>query len=810
MLLINDSENCGQWATEPFIGHDSNYTKTINLVTLVKSMALQTMDKDLTATKVLRQPSVGENTDVAKLKRGQFLQSLGKDIIHISDTYLTSNEVKSNIEAFTGAVSIPVGLVGPLNFEFKPNEYEQVFTLAATTEGALVASMNRGASVINSGGGFRAYVQDKLMLRAPVFCFENVFEAEIFTKWLDSQTQAIAEYVKQYSKRAELVEIKKNVWGKIVDTKFYYRTQDASGQNMTTTCTWHACLWIENEFNKVHKFKIKNFVLEGNGGSDKKFTYSAMINGRGVNVVAEAIVDRKVLVERLKVTPEEVLHFFNNSRQIAIGDGMCGNNVNVANSIAAIFTATGQDIACIQESAVGILHVEPHERGLYFSLKLPKLVIGSVGGGTGLRSQKEALEVMGCYGTGKVERLAKLIAGFTLGLEISTMGAMISGQFAIAHERLGRNKPTNFVKLEEIKAGYLQNAIKEHRINFAGDFEEKNGIITQITNKNSSKHLGLSLWQVENKQEKALALLKSKPTSQETLNCMYVMTGLIDPKLAKEFCIYQNKSEFINNHVREISIYNYLSKANFNSIPKYYGGIVDHERESYMFLMEYLDQSQFKILNSENTPEAWTQDDFKLVIDKVLEASSILEQIKDPSLVNLIRFSDYGSFTHKCIETLNVEYGKSYSDILKIMKNAHEYLASVESTVLSDQSFVIVHNDFNPRNIGITKDNQVKIYDWELSTLDCPQRDFMELYCFTKNKNSNFGDLKDHFERKFKENFKGSKLVTNDNIYKYAFAKFLVTRVSLYLLGHKLTHYSFLKNLIKNIVEINQEEKYFV
>src|SRR5690606_35332068 len=134
---------------------------------------------------------------------------------------------------------------------------------------------------------------------------------------------------------------------------------------------------------------------------DKKLSYSSMINGRGTNVTAEVVIDREVLIKRLKVTPEELMHFFNISQQVVTHDGMFGNNVNVANAIAAIFASTGQDLACIHESAVGILHIEPHERGLYFSLKLPKLVVGTVGGGVGLPSQREALELMDCYGSGK-------------------------------------------------------------------------------------------------------------------------------------------------------------------------------------------------------------------------------------------------------------------------------------------------------------------------------------------------------------------------------------------------------------------------
>ena len=115
---------------------------------------------------------------------------------------------------------------------------------------------------------------------------------------------------------------------------------------------------------------------------------------------------------------------------------MAGYNINLANAIAAIFVATGQDLASVHESSIGILKLERKDDGLYLQLTLPNLVIGTVGGGTHLTKQSEALAMMGCLGSGKVNRFAQLIAGFALGLEISTYAAIVSGEFAKAHEKL--------------------------------------------------------------------------------------------------------------------------------------------------------------------------------------------------------------------------------------------------------------------------------------------------------------------------------------------------------------------------------------
>src|SRR3989338_5881943 len=159
-------------------------------------------------TNELRQPFMKENTEDARMGRIKFLNQLEKAVTHTADGSFSANSVKSNIESYVGTCKIPTGLVGPIHYEKTPGEIEPVFTFAATTEGALIASMNRGASVINACGGFRAFVQDKLMLRAPLFCFENLNEAKLFVMWLKLQEKALREYVKHYSQRAELVEIK--------------------------------------------------------------------------------------------------------------------------------------------------------------------------------------------------------------------------------------------------------------------------------------------------------------------------------------------------------------------------------------------------------------------------------------------------------------------------------------------------------------------------------------------------------------------------------------------------------------------------
>ena len=97
--------------------------------------------------------------------------------------------------------------------------------------------------------------------------------------------------------------------------------------------------------------------------------------------------------------------------------------------------------ACVGESAVGVTRFDLIDgRDLYASVTLPSIMVGTVGGGTGLPSQKACLEILGLAGPGKAQALAEVCAGLCLAGELSIIGAMCSGDFSRAHRLLARGK----------------------------------------------------------------------------------------------------------------------------------------------------------------------------------------------------------------------------------------------------------------------------------------------------------------------------------------------------------------------------------
>jgi hydroxymethylglutaryl-CoA reductase (NADPH) len=735
------------------------------------------------------------------------LQSIGHDLTSFSISEIKAEDVVTNTESFIGSTTIPTGVVGPLDY-FNGKETEKVFALAATSEGALIASMNRGVQVLNQSGGYKFHVRHQKMVRAPVFRFKNMDEAVIFEKWISTKKKELNLYIKKYSHHAHILNIRTIVIGNMVECKFSYETGDAAGQNMTTSCTWHACLKIEADFNQHHSFHIESFILDCNGSSDKKISYFHMGDGRGVHVACEALIPAEVLRKKLKVKSIDCVRWLQFGRHISSFDGVVGYNVNVANAIASLFLATGQDMACVHESSVGLLHVEDRNGDLYLCLNLPRLVIGTVGGGTSLTSFKQALNLMGCYGPGKIERFASLIAGFTLGLELSTMSALVSGEFAIAHERLGRNKPIDVLKRDDWRKGhYLAEVFDIKNLVFVKALEDNNGVLTQLSKSSGGKHLGLDIWENQITQEKIL--FKSKATDRETLNSLYKLTGFVHPKLSKSFCILQDHCDFIGTHLREPQIYQTLKEAQFKNAPHYYGSLENADKEVYILGMEYLEPTELEFINSEDSPDLWSIDHVHQSFKAIAEAQYLLTQKTElASFLSHKHHQSFCDFARTTIEIMDEDPFKGWEAVRGLILRSISWLENLENPN-QKMSHVVVHNDFNPRNIAWNKVRGPMIYDWELATFDLPTRDPIELLCFVGGSHHLkhlhlplLESFQEHFEAQF--NIQYTKEIWSQ-AWRTSLARFVVSRYVLYLAGSKIMGFKFIPHLTQNALLLEKE-----
>ena len=368
--------------------------------------------------------------------RQRFVEELaGVDLHHVKRFSIDPVTTLGNIESFTGVTQVPLAFAGPLKVNGEHANGEFLIPLA-TTEGSLVASYNRGIKLLNAAGGVTCTVSADRMQRAPVFILDSARAARDFAAWVQEKLIDIRRAAEATSRVAKLQRIETYLASRFAFLRLDYTTGDAGGQNMVGRATLAACEWMA-----TNNPAVRSYFLDSQFSSDKKVSYINMLRTRGKRVTAEATIPRALLAERMHVEPETLAFWAGVG---AVGSHLAGamnNGLHAANALTAMFIATGQDVANVVEGSAATGYVEETPTGdLYVSITLPSLIVATHGGGTHLGTQRECLEVMGCYGTGQVHKLAEIVAGVVLAGELSLASAICTKEWVTAHEKFGRNR----------------------------------------------------------------------------------------------------------------------------------------------------------------------------------------------------------------------------------------------------------------------------------------------------------------------------------------------------------------------------------
>jgi hydroxymethylglutaryl-CoA reductase (NADPH) len=371
--------------------------------------------------------------DIAtQLRRAAAEKATGTRLRAVASSVIRPDEARKNIENFIGAAQVPLGLAGPIKVAGE-HAKGAFYVPLATTEGALVASVNRGCSIISAAGGARVRILADAMTRGPAFVCRDVGHLVDTRRWVQGHLEDVRKAAEGTTKHGKLLGISPYAVGRTLFLRFHYQTGDAMGMNMATLATEAAAKVIEKGTG------AKLSALSGNMCTDKKAASINLTEGRGKSVIAEVLLPTKVVKDKLHTTPEEVADV--NTRKNLVGSakaGALGYNAHFANVLAAIFIATGQDAAQVVDGSLGFTTAEADRAGLYFAVSLPALEVGTVGGGTRFATQQECLHLMGCAGEGKSRKFAEIVASAVLAGELSLIGAIAAGHLGRAHARLGR------------------------------------------------------------------------------------------------------------------------------------------------------------------------------------------------------------------------------------------------------------------------------------------------------------------------------------------------------------------------------------
>lgn len=386
-----------------------------------------------------RIPRNGKNDhsiEMAKKRRVFLKQKTGAELTHTGQYSIDPAVLPGNVENFIGIVQMPVGLAGPMqvNGEHAKGLF---YVPLATTEGTLVASYSRGMRVINECGGVKTTVVEQFMQRAPAFIFADAREAREFGTWVNENFEKIKATAESTTSVGQLKHIHQWSVSRTRYLRFNYTTGDAAGQNMVGKATLAACEWIKSAYHSECEY-----LLSGNMDTDKKHSHLNMLHSRGKRVIAEVVLKKDVMAKIMKVDTTTLARATVLANTGALMAGAAYNGPHSANGIASLFIATGQDEANVVESHAGLLSHELLPNGdFYLAVTLPSLIVATYGGGTGLPTQRECLEIMDCYGKGKANKFAEIVAATVLAGDISLACAVIAGHWVASHDKYGRNRP---------------------------------------------------------------------------------------------------------------------------------------------------------------------------------------------------------------------------------------------------------------------------------------------------------------------------------------------------------------------------------
>jgi hydroxymethylglutaryl-CoA reductase (NADPH) len=384
---------------------------------------------------VPRYKAQGYAADDVRRRREWLEEKLDVRLPMVGACAIPTVEMRGNVENPIGAVQMPLGIAGPLLIEGM-HANGTFYVPLATTEGALVRSYERGMALLTRAGGVTTRVFADGNVVAPSFLFDSVADAHRFAARLPEHIDALRNEAQATTRHGRLERVEPHAVGRTVIVTFYFHTADAQGMNMIVKAAERACRWLVEQ-GLAPRFQIFS------GLSSEKRASGFLLNGlKGKKVVAGARIPAEMLLAYMRITPKGMADVWHHTVIGHLQANAIGFNAHYANGLTALFIACGQDVANVANAAVGITDYEVTEDGdLYASVTLPSLTVATVGGGTGLGTSRECLAMLGCTGAARAAKFAEIVAATVLAGELSMAAAVGTGEFVMAHEDYGRNRP---------------------------------------------------------------------------------------------------------------------------------------------------------------------------------------------------------------------------------------------------------------------------------------------------------------------------------------------------------------------------------
>ena len=384
---------------------------------------------------VPRFPAQGYRSEELSARRAWLEAKTGCRLPLAGSYTMDSASMRGNIENPIGAVQVPLAVVGPLLVRGE-HARGTFYVPFATTEGAIVRSYERGMVALTRAGGVETRVLQDENRVSPALLFDGVAAAHEFVAALPELMAELRAETEATTRHGKLLRAEPYQVGRKVILALTFSTGDAQGMNMVVKAAERICRFL------AARPGVRGYLLFTGHDSEKRASGSAFAGGKGKRVIAGVLIPRAVLRAVLHTTAAAMAELAELCAVAHMQAASFGRNGQLANCLAAIFIACGQDVANVAHAAMGITQMEAVGDGdLYASVTLPALTVATVGGGTGLGTGRECLEIMDCFGSGKARKFAEIVAATALAGEISVSAALAAGEFVAAHEAYGRNRP---------------------------------------------------------------------------------------------------------------------------------------------------------------------------------------------------------------------------------------------------------------------------------------------------------------------------------------------------------------------------------
>lgn len=343
---------------------------------------------------------------------------------------------RKNCEQMFGIVPVPVGYAGPLKMTFSNNHASEIHLPLATTEGALVASVNRGCKAVSTAGVSITKTMHHGITRSIAFRAGSSTKVQELVDTIRKRETEWKAVAKATSDHLTVSSYTLDLQKQYVFLTIAADTSDAMGMNMVTIAADAIANWITKTVTGV-----TCVTIAANVDSDKKPSKRTHDLGRGFEVHANVMLSTETIEEVLKTTPDAMAKVAD--AKLTHGSmisGALGSNLHAANIIAALYLATGQDIAHTVEGSLTDTTVEETPSGLKIFVRVPAILVGVRGGGTTLPAQNQCLNLLlkNKSGLPIKKQLAESIAAAVLAGEVSLLAAQAGHELAKAHGKLAR------------------------------------------------------------------------------------------------------------------------------------------------------------------------------------------------------------------------------------------------------------------------------------------------------------------------------------------------------------------------------------